>query len=344
MTRAFLLSCLVIVVAASADAGQVNWDASLREMGYLFLHISNINVVNGLNLSKEQAGKLMALARQVEAVAPEPPSLRAPMSPELDGVRKAWLELRPLLLRGEPIPKELEDRVNLSRAAESKAIRSTLRSVPTAINTDCVSCHMVPSASQGQPMSAAAGTGTKKLMDLAHMEGIYGKRGIWKLLQLSSQVEEVLTEPQKAILGGFACCLVPPQSLSDPVRAGQAEAPEKALDLLRRVRACSDALWPMMREGILGYADYFTAAASPGADAARKAAAREAVAKALDRARKCSDVEFEVEKDALSKAVKQAIVPAPGEGPHKAAFFLLIPGASRVYANYLKRLDATGAK
>ncbi len=340
MTRAFLSGCLTLAVAASADAGQVNWDASLREMGYLFLHISNINVVNGLNLSKEQAAKLMALARQVEAAAPEPPSLRAAMPPELDGVRKAWLELRPLLLKGEPIPKELEDRVSLSRATESKAIRSTLRSVPTAINTDCASCHMAPGSAPGTPMSP--GPGTKKLMDLAHMEGIYGKRGIWKLLQVSPQVEQVLTEPQKAILGAFACCLVPPQSLSDPVRAGQAEAPEKALDLLRRVRACSDAFWPMMREGILAHADVFTAAASPGADAARKAAARDAVAKALDRARKCSDVEFEIEKDALSKAVKEAIVPAPGEGPHRAAFFLLIPGASRVYANYLKRLGAKG--
>ncbi|HUT32219.1 MAG TPA: hypothetical protein VNE39_01955 [Planctomycetota bacterium] len=342
MARALLSGCLTLAVAASSLAAQVNWDASLREMGYLFLHISNINVVNGLNLTKEQAARLMALARQMEAVAPEPPSLRAAMPPELDGVRTAWLELRPLLLKGEPIPKELEDRVTLSRATESKAIRSTLRSVPAAINTDCVSCHMAPASAQGQPMSP--GPGTKRLMDLAHMEGIYGKRGLWKLLQLSPQVEEVLTEPQRAILGGFACCLVPPQSLSDPVRAGQAEAPEKALDLLRRVRACSDAFWPMMREGILGHVDFFTAAVSPGADAARKAVARDAVAKALDRARKCSDVEFEMEKDALSKAVKQAIVPAPGEGPHKATFFLLIPGASRVYASYLKRLSTTKAE
>jgi len=334
--RALLSGCLALAVSVPALAAQGNWEADLREMGYLFLHISNINVVNGLNLTKEQAAKLVQLALQVEEVAPTPPSLRGSIAPELATVRKAWLELRSLLLKGEPIPKELEDRVNQGRMAESKAIRATLRSVPAAINTNCVSCHTAPGTAKGEPMSP--GPGTKKLMDLAHVEAIYGKRGIAKFVQLSPKVEEILTEPQKAILGSFACCLVPPQGLSDPVRAGQAESSEKALDLLRKVRSCPDAFWPTMREGILSYADQFTEAVSPGASPLRKAAARDGVAKALDRARTCSDVEFEIEKDSLSKAVKTAIVPAPGEGPYKAAYFLLIPGASRVYANHLKRL------
>ncbi|MBM4034775.1 MAG: hypothetical protein FJ291_23775 [Planctomycetes bacterium] len=338
MLGRILSGWLAVAFPLSALAAQANWENDLREMGYMFLHISNINVVNGLNLTREQAGRLMQLAAQVEEAAPPPPSLRGPIAPELAEVRKAWLELRALLLKGEPVPKELEDRVNRGRMAESKVIRSTLRSVPAAINTNCVSCHTAPGTASGTPMSP--GPGTKKIADLAHVEGIYGRKGIAKLVQLSPKVEEVLTEAQEAILGGFACCLVPPQSLSDPVRAGQAESSEKVLDLLRRVRACPEAFWPTMREGILAYADQFTEAVSPGASPLRRAAARDGVAKALDRARACSDVEFELEKDNLSKAVKTAIVPAPGEGPYKAAYFLLIPGASRVYANYLKRLAA----
>jgi len=48
---------------------------------------------------------------------------------------------------------------------------------------------------------------------------------------------------------------------------------------------------------------------SPGATAARKRAARQAVAKALERARGLSEVEFEMEKAALAEATKHALVP-----------------------------------
>ena len=325
----------IVALSPCVLAAEGDWEGELRQMGYLFLHISNINVVNGLNLTREQASTLRGLALEMEAAAPRPPSLRGPMSPGLAGCRAAWLELREVLLAGRPVPTGLGQRVNLGRVAESKAVRATVRAAPAGGGTACTNCHAAPSASPGQPMQLAPGT--RGLMNLAHTEGIYGKRGIWKLLQLSPRVEAVLTESQKSILGSFACCLVPPQSLSDPVRAGQAESSEKAVEMLRKVRECPEAWWPLMRGGILGVADKFTEAASPGATAARKAAAREGVAKALDRARKCSDTEFEMEKDALSKSVKDAIVPAPGEGPHKAAFFLLIPGASEVYASYLKR-------
>lgn len=339
MLRILVTGCLTLAISLPALAAQANWEAELREMGYAFLHLSNINVINGLNLTREQAAKLRDLALQVEAAAARPPSLREPaVSPEWAAVRKSWLELRALLLASQPIPDELQARVNQGRVAESKLIRAMVRPAPVAQTTNCASCHMAPSGGQGQPMPV--GPGIKRLVDLAHAEAIYGKAGLWKVVQVSSQVEAVITDAQKAILGSFSCCLVPPQSLSDPVRAGQADAPEKALDLLRRVRQCPAGVWPMMREGILGHVDSFTVAASPNADAARKAAAREGVAKALDRARTCSDVEFEMEKDTLSKALKAAIVSAPSEGPNKAAYFLLIPGASKVYADYLKRLNA----
>ena len=66
------------------------------------------------------------------------------------------------------------------------------------------------------------------------------------------------------------------------------------------------------------------------------------IAKALDRIRKLSDVEFELEKAELAKAVKAAIVPPQKDSRYKAAYFLLIPGASKVYANYIRRLDKKG--
>jgi hypothetical protein len=345
MQRSILAAAVLAALHASAAAAQPKWERDLRQMGYLFLHISNINVVNGLNLTREQAAELRRLALQVEAAAPRPPSLRGPIAPELGGVRKTWLELRTLLVRNEPVPEELQSRVNLSRAEESRVIRATLRPAPVGSDTRCASCHQAPASGRAfpaaEPMAVTALN--KRQVELAHIEGLYGERGLAKLLAVSPRVEALLTDAQKSILGSFSCCLVPPQDLRDPVRAGQAESDEKVLDLLRKVRQCPEKLWPMMREGILQRVGQIADAVSPAATPERKATAREGVAAALDRARGLSDVAFELEKDALAKAAKGAILPPSPDAPHKAAYFLLIPGSSAVYAQYLKRLASQGA-
>ncbi len=67
--------CILILSHRSGAAPM--WERELREMGYAFLHLSNINVINGLNLSREQADKLRRLAKQVERAGEKPPSLRA---------------------------------------------------------------------------------------------------------------------------------------------------------------------------------------------------------------------------------------------------------------------------
>jgi hypothetical protein len=330
------MAALFAALSMPGLAAQATWEQELREMGYLILHISNINVVNGLNLTRDQAVKLRALALQVEAAADAPPALKALLGPEIEGVRKTYLELREVLLKGQPVSPELTARVHQARAVETKFIRSTLRSSPVSTGTSCVACHMAP-REDAQPMTPTAST--KALTGRAHMQGPYGQRGLAKVVGLSPQVEAVLTDAQKAVLGSFSCCLVPPQDLSDPVRAGQAESGSKELELLRKVRQIPDGLWPGARDTILKRVDSITQMVSPGATEARKATAREAVAKALDRARSLSDVEFELEKAELARGARAAIVPPQGDSPHKAAFFLLMPGASKVYARYLERLS-----
>lgn len=338
MWRAPLLAVLAVAASGIALGREPRWEPQLREMGYLFLHISNINVVNGLNLTREQAVKLQRLARQVERVSPRPPTLRDPLSPALAGVRRDWLELRALLLRDKPVPEELQARVNQSRATESAAIRKTIRPSPVADDTRCASCHTSPGSNSGEPMTLTPSL--NRLADRAHSQGLYGTRGLVKLVQLSPQVNALLTDAQKDVLGSFACCLVPPQDLSDPMRAGQAETSEKALALMRKIRQCPDRLWPIMRQGILMRVDQITDAVSPGATTDRRADVRAKIGKLIDRVRQLGDVEFEMEKAALQKAVKNAIIRQQGDSPFKAAYFLFIPGSSRVYANYLKRLAA----
>ena len=53
----------------SQPAKAVTWDEQNRALPYLIIHLSNINVINGLNLTPEQAVRLRALARKVEAAS-----------------------------------------------------------------------------------------------------------------------------------------------------------------------------------------------------------------------------------------------------------------------------------
>ena len=323
---------------APGQAAQATWEEELREMGYLIFHLSNINVINGLNLTREQATRLCTLALQVEAVADPSPTFHAQLGPEMEGVRKTYLEAREVLLKGEPVSPELQARVGQARAAETQFIRSTLRPSPTSPGTNCLACHTAPHAegSGAGPMSPSPAI--RKTVGLAHIEGPYGKRALPKVVSLSPQIESILTDAQKAILGSFSCCLIPPQDLSDPVRAGQAETGEKQIELLRKVRQIPANLWAGARERILAKYSDATVLFSPGASDEKKAGVRDRVGKALDRARGLTDVAFELEKEELTKSLKAAVQPPQGDGPHKAAMFLLVPGSSQVYSGYLDRL------
>ena len=341
MPRKPILLALLAVVGLTAlpargQAARPAWEEELREMGYLIFHLSNINVVNGLNLTGEQATRLRDLALQMEAVADPPPAFTVKLRPEIEAIRKTYLEAREVLLKGQPVTADLSARVGSARVAETKFIRATLRPRPSATDPGCAACHTEPGTGSGEPM---APTGlTAATMGLAHIRAPYGTRGLLKVASVSPQVEATLTDAQKAILGSFSCCLIPPQDLSDPVRAGQAESGSKEIELLTKVRQIPENAWPFWRGVILQTTEEVTTYVSPGATAQRKAVAREAVAKAVDRARTLSDVEFELEKTDLARAAKAALMPPQADSPHKAAFFLLMPGASHVYSCHLDRL------
>lgn len=323
----------------AGTAADKYWERELRQMGYLFLHISNINVINGLNLTRDQAVKLRSLARRVEAAVPAPPDFRKRLGPEMQKVRDEWLALRDVLLAGKQVTDAMERRVNEGRVRESRIIRAGLRPAPAERSTSCSACHQAPDrgAASVTPMQLAGAT--KRLADLAHMEAVYGRRGLRVLIQVSPEVNRILSDGQRAILGDFSCCLTPPQELDDPVRAGQAEVSTKAVDLLRRIRECPEAHWPWMRAAILGRIHDLTSVINPGAGEARRNAAAKDVGETVDRVRSLSDVQFELEKGELAKKLRAALVPPRGTWPHRAAYFLLIPGASRVYTELIRRLE-----
>jgi len=342
--------------AAAPSAAPVSWDEQNRAMGYLILHLSNINVVNGLSLSREQAVALRDLARQVQAASPALPDLTGPYRPDLVEVRDAYMEVRRRLLAGEEIDEALRQRVARARTTESAVVRLSI-TPPDAARAGCARCHQAPEAPDVRTLGADAYRGRveqvardpadRRAVFLAHSEGLLGKRGLVTVALLADKVDGILTDAQKAGLAAFSCCLLPPKDMSDPSRIGQAESGEQTVESLRQAREIPDALWPAVRRMILERAEALTVAVAPGADEDRKQAVRDRVGDVYDRARAAGDVDFELDKHALAAELSALAKSEPAEtDPQRrfmAAYFLTVPGAVEAYDRLIERLDAQAA-
>jgi len=337
MMRATVLALLIWMAPAAAPAGAPpEWELALRELDSLVHEISLINLVNGLLLTREQTMQLLELAKQMEATAPKA-AVAGQWPSEVLTCRRTYVELRERLLKGEVVSADLERRVVEARAAHSRYVRSTVLGKPRGIDSSCTHCHSPPQADRrDEPM--ALSPATRFQMDIAHIFADYGLAGMVQLPNLAAKVDAILGEGRRGLFAKFACCLVPPSDLSNPVRVGQADYGEKEMELLRGVRKIPASDWPVAREALCRGMDWVTELVSPGATAARKAEARETLGKVMDRARALSDLEFELEKDSLAKDVGKLSTPPQDDWREKAAFFLLVPGSVKIYESYLDRL------
>lgn len=332
------------------------WDAQIREMGYLIMQISTINAINGLNLTRDQAVRLRSMVEQVEAAGAKPPTTAGPADIRLESVRKAYYELRDVLTKGRPVPKELERRVAVARTTEAKVIRESMQTIPLASERlgACTRCHAKPRSSSATGRDKAAPTQASDRLHrmrhdqarqafVAHVLGLYGLQGTRKLKTSLPKVDALLTPAQKAIIQEFACCLLPPEGLNDPVRAGQAEVSEDALKVLRGARQTTDRAWPYVKGAVLARMARGQQIRQPGFSAKDQEALRQRIAGVLEKARAMSEVEFEMEKENLCRELK------PGSDERStrpentrrfmAAYFLLLPGLDDMYTEVVRRHD-----
>ena len=347
---------LVPILAAAAlwtgslAAEEATWDEQNTAMGWFIMHISGINAINGLNLTRDQAVRLRTMARDVESVAPRTPTFSKIYRSDLGEVRDTYLELRKVLLDGGEVSKELEGKVHRARGVEAAVIRQSLAH-PNGKEANCQRCHGEPETRDVR-QQAAAMLADLRMSDkpgqhetfMAHMHGTLGTRGAAKVAQLAPEVDKLLTEPQKEVVHTFSCCLVPPKGLSDPVRAGQASGGGREIEILRSVRGIPAESWPRMREAAMQKLDAMLAVKSPGATEAERAAARKRVGEAYEKARAMSETEFEMEKDSLAAALVGPRASSANLEPSgqrfMAAYFLLLPGAAGVYDRVIQRLEA----
>jgi hypothetical protein len=168
-----------------------------------------------------------------------------------------------------------------------------------------------------------------------------------RLAQLAPRVDALLHADQKEVVRTFSCCLVPPKSLSDPVRAGQASAGDREVQTLRYVRGIPADRWPEARKSLLDKVEFGVAARDTGTTAQELAAERKRVGAVFEKARSCSDTDFEMQKDDLAADLHRIPPSARLEGrkrQYMTAQFLLVPGSAEVYDALIRRLDASAQK
>ncbi|MBM4038588.1 MAG: hypothetical protein FJ290_08750 [Planctomycetes bacterium] len=120
------------------------------------------------------------------------------------------------------------------------------------------------------------------------------------LPEFDAKLQSILTEGQLQIIETFRPCLVPPQDLKDPVRAGQAEG-ERGVEMLSHFRKIPAPIW-RERQGEM--ADRYVERLGHGrleiTDAKVRAAEKQRFIDLVTKARAMSDTEFEIEKAKLA--------------------------------------------
>ncbi|UCH98313.1 MAG: hypothetical protein JSV88_16130 [Candidatus Aminicenantes bacterium] len=358
MKRTFIIFIVVTLLFAVLPSygdytSRASWEEQIHGMGYLILHLSSINAINGMNLTPDQARRLRQMAHEVEAISEKIPDFETIYRPDLAEVRDTYLEVRKYIIFGKEVPDELEERVMKARSIESAVIRLSLDNKKRAW-TSCARCHTEPGVSDvrsDKRIMAALNitscpnfTGLERETFLAHMAGIFGRRGMLKLMSLSAEVDRLLTDSQKEILRTFTCCIIPPKELSDPVRAGQATSGEKEIEILRKVRKVPETFWPYAKSRGLKKLEQLLVFKYPGITADKIKAICDHVGEIYEKARALPEVDFEMDKGELAAELKNAGTPKKElnkrQQDYMNALFLFIPGSSEVYHNIIKRIKA----
>ena len=347
------LTLLAPGFARSAPASApAPWDEQNRAMLFLIMDLSSINAINGINLTRDQALRLRTLARQIDAGSPPLPDLAMGFRPDLGEVRDTYVQLRETLLAGKDVGADVEKQVAKARATEAAVLRLSL-SAPVAGAQGCQRCHgpvqngdvrgLATLQAAIEKRDPASHGGKDSFM--AHALGLSGMKGFLHLAKCAEQVDAILTPEQKEIFGSFSCCIVPPRSMKDPVRAGQAAGGEKEVAILRHIRGVPAANWPMFRAASLEMWKAGLVLRSPDITAEAKEEAARRVAAVYEEARALPDTEFELAKDQLAARLHQVSQPTKEDGLKQRRFaqalFLVGPGSTEAYDRLLRRMETT---
>jgi len=355
----FFLPLLLVILAGFSvkenskprPAG-TSWEKQLKEMNYLIIRISSVNVINGLFFTGKQADSLKKLSIEFAASGITKFDTTGNACPELLKVRRSYMILLEHLTKRLPINDSLKKQVNKSRVMEADIIRQSLLAAqqPGYSGSGCMQCHAQPSQFLKGDISKLE---TQKItpekraeIDNAHAAGLFGEQGMRSLWSMKAKADTLLTQGQKYIMMNFTCCLIPPDGLSDPTNIGQAFVSSDWINYFRSIRKLSDENWTKYKSLFVLPLDTLLKATLPGINAADISTRVAKAAGIIENARKLDNINYELQKQKLCLQLKDAlnVTSLTGETERQAAnrqfmsaMFLLFPGSDEVYDGIIKR-------
>jgi hypothetical protein len=329
--------------AVSFDEG---WEKQLKEMNYLIIKISSVNIINGLFFSKTQSEKLKKLATSFESGGLPSLDTTGNSSIELVNVRRVYINLLEKLLKKESISDSIKKQVNAARVLEAEIIKKSIiaSEEPGYSGTGCQQCHASPALFKNSLYSSGEtnviSPEQRAEIDKAHSLGLFGEKGMIRLWNIKATADSILTDGQKYIMKNFKCCLIPPGDLSDPTNIGQAFVSNDWINYFRATRKLSEAEWKKYNSLFILPLDTLLKATLPGiktTECKKRLAAAEGVIKIT---REMDEIDFELQKENLCLQMKEAlqVTALTGETTREAetrqfvtAMFLLYQGSSDIY-------------
>jgi len=347
------LSLIVIFISTAISipkkpliSNDDGWEKQLKEMNYLIIKISSVNIINGLFFTITQSEKLKTLSTSFESGGLPSLDTTGNSSIELVYVRRVYINLLEKLLKKESISDSLKKQVNAARIMEAEIIKKSLIAAeePGYSGTGCQQCHASPALF---PKGNIALVETKSIsserrieIDKAHSTGLFGEKGMIRLWNLKTAADSILTDGQKYIMKNFRCCLVPPGDLRDPTNIGQAFVSNDWINYFRATRKLSEPEWKKYNSLFILPLDTLLKATLPGIktiECKKRLAAAEGV---INIAREMDEIDFELQKENLCLQMKEAlkVTTLTGETTKQAetrqfvtAMFLLFQGSADIY-------------
>ena len=331
-----------------------SWTDDLNYLNYLILKASSLNVINGLSFNKEQVLKLKKLSGEIESLKPLTLFSKKSNYEDINNIRDCFIELINNLEGKKPIPDKLKNRVLLLRSLESEIIKKTLLGAEKNeyLGNNCLKCHSTPDYfPEGNISNMQTKTFThdkRREIDIAHVKGIFGDRGIKKLWELKEEVDDILYNAQKYILKDFRCCLLPPDGLMNIEYFGQAFVTDEWFNYFKEARSIDDKNWKNYKNLFIYPIEDIIESTLPGIKLKDKMNILKKVNKILEESRNMDDIDFEIKKKDLCIKLKDAlnIDFLIGENDRTkedrqfiTAMFLLYPGNLKIYDSMLDEFN-----
>lgn len=296
-----LYICLITVLSLAATPSILSQDACSKvdpsiagPFGQLERDIPSMYLINGLNLSQDQAGKMADLMDKAKS-----------LEEKFDGKLRKFTDRR----KGD-FEKEAGSIVDMS-ANRGKISQVKLEKGPRA----------------------------DRLRKTRQEMGAMRQEKIKELGELADKAYEVLTDSQKAVIGNFTPCFIPPADFKNPERVGQAAADTTVIEAaLSKLKAAMVA--KKTTEGRQKLLDHLVPYAmekrhikySEEAEEDMMAELSGRLDLIIDKIKNMSDADFQLEKCNL--ATKLLPLPNKNNEPDairwKVGYYVLNPGVADI--------------